>query len=130
MTEHAPDTNGTSDYERVGGNAAVSAVVTRFYELVIGDPQLAPFFESVDMARLKRHQVLLISQVLGGPAEYDGRELREAHAGMRITHTHFEAVAKHLVAALEEAGVEQDVIERVGVAIGATQEDIVTDPTG
>jgi hemoglobin len=130
MTEHAPDANGTSDYERVGGNAAVSAVVTRFYELVLGDSQLAPFFESVDMARLKRHQVLLISQVLGGPAEYDGRALREAHAGMRITPTHFEAVAKHLVAALEEAGVEQDVIERVGVALGATQEDIVTDPTG
>lgn len=130
MTEHAPDANDTSDYERVGGNAAVSAVVTRFYELVLGDPQLAPFFESVDMPRLKRHQVLLISQVLGGPAEYDGRALREAHAGMRIADTHFEAVAKHLVAALEEAGVEQDIIARVDAALGATQEDVVTVPNG
>jgi hemoglobin len=130
MTEHAPETNLTSDYERIGGNAAVSAVVTRFYELVLADPQLAPFFESVDMPRLKRHQVLLISQVLGGPAEYGGRELREAHAGMRITSAHFEAVVTHLVTALEEAGVESDVIKRVGVALGATQEDIVTAPMG
>jgi hemoglobin len=55
-----------SDYDMVGGGPAVSAVVNDFYERVLSDPQLAPYFEGVDLARLKRHQVLLISQVLGG----------------------------------------------------------------
>jgi hemoglobin len=64
-----------SDYQRIGGGAAVRAVVDRFYELVLGDPRLATFFADSNMPQLKRHQVLLISQVLGGPASYDGREL-------------------------------------------------------
>ena len=70
---------GPSDYDVVGGGPAVSAVVNDFYERVLGDPQLAPYFEGVDLARLKRHQVLLISQVLGGPANYDGRDWLTDH---------------------------------------------------
>jgi truncated hemoglobin YjbI len=37
---------------------------------VLGDPQLAPFFEKTDMARLKAHQFAFLSQVMGGPRNY------------------------------------------------------------
>lgn len=84
---------GLSDYDLVGGGSAVSAVVNDFYERVLRDPQLAPYFEGIDLARLKRHQVLLISQVLGGPADYDGRPLDQAHAGLGISHDDLAAVA-------------------------------------
>jgi hemoglobin len=30
--------------------------VNDFYERVLRDPQLAPYFEGVDLARLKRHR--------------------------------------------------------------------------
>ena len=39
-----------SDYDTIGGGPAVSAVVNDFYVRVLG-PQLAPYFEEVDMAR-------------------------------------------------------------------------------
>lgn len=121
----APITNARSDYERIGGAPAVRQVVQRFYELVLADPQLAPFFEGVDMPRLKRHQVLLISQVLGGPAEYAGRDLREAHARLRIGSDDFGRVVTHLVAALREANVDPDIIGRVGATLAASEGDIV-----
>lgn len=114
-----------TDYDLIGGARAVSAVVDRFYELVLADPQLAPFFASTDMGRLKRHQVLLISQVMGGPADYDGRDLREAHAGRRISGADFGRVVDHLVNALQEASVPPDVIGRVGEALGSAAPDIV-----
>lgn len=119
-------TSATSDYELIGGGAAVKAVVDHFYELVLHDPQLAPFFTDVDMAGLKRHQALLISQVLGGPAEYDGRELREAHAGMPITGEDFKQVVTHLVTAMQQAGVPAEIIDRVGATLVETEPDIVT----
>lgn len=115
-----------SDYERIGGGRAVAQVVDRFYELVLADPDLAPFFTDVDMTRLKRHQVLLVSQVMGGPAEYDGRDLQEAHAELKIGDGHFDRVVTHLVAALTEAGVPAEIIGRVGEALGGTRKDIVT----
>lgn len=128
MSEHVEDrtANAASDYDRIGGAPAVSAVVNRFYELVVADPQLTHFFTNVDLPRLKRHQVLLVSYVLGGPAKYEGRELRDAHADLAITSEHFKLVVVHLVTALEEAGVPNEIIGRIGDALAGTEQEIVT----
>jgi hemoglobin len=114
-----------SDYERVGGAPAIRAVVERFYQLVLGDEQLRSFFADTDMTQLKRHQVLLISQVLGGPASYDGRDLRTAHSGLAISSEDFGQVVDYLVQALVEAGVDEEIIERVADELAATEKDVV-----
>jgi hemoglobin len=132
MADYAP-VSGTprgaeapvSDYQRIGGSRAVSAVVDRFYESVLADPQLAPFFVETDVNRLKRHQVLLISQVMGGPADYDGSSLRDAHDGMNISSDDFGRVVTHLVAALQDASVPDDVIGRLGATLGEAKKDVV-----
>jgi len=114
-----------SDYAAVGGAPAITAVVGRFYDLVVADDRLAGYFEGVEMARLKRHQVALVSQVMGGPVEYSGRDLSVAHQGMGISTGDFAVVVDHLVTALTEAGVEPAIIGRVGDALGGTESDIV-----
>lgn len=35
----------------------MAKIVHMFYDSVLGDPVLGPFFENIDMARLKKHQV-------------------------------------------------------------------------
>jgi hemoglobin len=121
------ETTGTavSDYDVIGGGPAVSAVVNDFYERVLADPKLAPYFEGVDLARLKRHQVLLVTKVLGGPDNYNGRSLDEAHDGLGITSDEFYAVVGHLAAALKAAGVPDDIISRAGAAVVATEPAVV-----
>jgi hemoglobin len=99
--------------------------VNRFYDLVVADERLAGYFEGVEMVRLKRHQVALVSQVMGGPVEYSGRDLSVAHQGMGISTDDFAVVVDHLVTALTEAGVEPAIIGRVGDALGGTESDIV-----
>ena len=126
MPTHGQISEGAvSDYERVGGGPAVRAVVDRFYELVLGDERLVSFFADSNLTQLKRHQVLLISQVLGGPASYDGRDLRAAHDGLRISRADFDVVVTHLVQALDEAGVDAEIIARVGAVLAATEKDVV-----
>lgn len=119
------DLDARSDYEAVGGGPAIAAVVDRFYELVLGDDRLRGFFNGVEMVRLKRHQVVLVSQVMGGPVAYEGRDLRTAHKGMGISQEDFAAVVDHLVTALTEAGVERAIIDRVGAVLAGTESDIV-----
>ena len=114
-----------SDYDTVGGGAAVRQVVDDFYARGVDDPQLTAYFAGIDMSRLKRHQALLVGQVLGGPADYDGRTLREAHAGLGITDGHFDRVVTHLAAALTAAGVPGDILDRAGAAVLATRSDVV-----
>lgn len=43
-------------YERVGGAVAVSALVNQFYERVLRDEQLAPFFANADLQKLRAMQ--------------------------------------------------------------------------
>ncbi|WP_127792237.1 group 1 truncated hemoglobin [Agromyces sp. LHK192] len=117
-----------SDYAAVGGAPAVTAVVNRFYELVLADEQLAGYFADTELVRLKRHQVALVSQVMGGPVAYEGKDLRTAHAGRGISADDFGAVAGHLIAALTEAGVPADIIDRTVGAVAATQPDVVEVP--
>ncbi|MBO0829492.1 MAG: group 1 truncated hemoglobin [Streptosporangiales bacterium] len=127
MSEHTTQERApASDYDRVGGAPAIRAVVNRFYELVLGDDRLAPFFAGIDMSRLKRHQAQLISQVMGGPVDYEGQELRAAHADLGIRPSDFAAVVEHLVKALEEAGAPPDVVSHVVDALAASQSDVVT----
>lgn len=114
-----------SDYERVGGAPAIKAVVDRFYELVLGDERLAGYFTGTELTPLKRHQVLLISQVMGGPAQYDGRDLKQAHAGLDITGEDFGLVVSYLAQALNEAGVPAEIIARVGERLGEARADVV-----
>jgi hemoglobin len=124
MSEHTTG-GAVSDYEVVGGGPAVSAVVNDFYERVLRDPKLVRYFDGVDLPRLKRHQVLLVTQVLGGPNGYDGRPLDEAHDGLGITSDEFALVVGHLAAAMKDAGVPDDIIARAGAAVAATEPDIV-----
>lgn len=119
-----------SDYDLVGGGPAVAQVVDVFYQRVTADPALAHYFAGVDMPRLKRHQALLVSQVMGGPAAYDGRELGVAHASLGVTDADFDRVVAHLASTLADAGAPEDVIGRVGAALGATRGDIVTGGSG
>jgi hemoglobin len=68
-----------------------------------------------------------MSWAFGGPAEYRGRPLREAHAKLvrdkGLSDTHFAAVAKHLEDTLNELGVEQALIaEALGIVGGVKNE--------
>lgn len=112
-------------YEKLGGEQTIKTVVEKFYGRVLGDDSLAPFFEGADMVNLKRHQALFISQALGGPKQYDGKSMFEAHKHLAITGEQFDSVAGHLVATLRELGVGQADIDTVVGVVAPLKDDIV-----
>jgi hemoglobin len=114
-----------SIYDAIGGAPSVSTAVDKFYGRVLDDPQLAPFFEGVDMDRLKSHQRAFIAAAIGGPELYRGRDMGAAHANMGITDSDFGAVVGHLVATLEELGVPDDMIGDIGATLAPLQTQIV-----
>jgi hemoglobin len=115
-------------YDRLGQEVGIRTAVDDFYVRVVSDPQLAPFFEGIDLPRLRRHQTALLVQVTGGPVEYSGRALAEGHAGLGITPADFDRVVEHLVATLTALGVPAEDIGQVGAALGAHRDEIVTAP--
>ena len=115
----------TSLYEELGGKAAIAAVVEEFYARVLADPTLAPMFAGVDVDRLRRHQAAFLISALGGPNEYRGRGMRQAHTGLNITAAQFGAVAGHLSDALAACGVPDPTIATVIAHVAQLQSDVV-----
>ncbi len=115
-----------SIYEQLGQENGIRAAVDDFYERVTADPELKGYFDGVDMARLRSHQALLLIQVTGGPARYEGRDLAAAHRGLDITSADYERVVAHLAATLASLGVEPAVIGDVAAALDGYRADIVT----
>jgi hemoglobin len=59
----------SSIFDAIGGRTAISTAVDSFYERVLGDATLAPFFAGEDLQRLRGHQAAFLSLALGGPKE-------------------------------------------------------------
>ena len=114
-----------SVYAAIGGREAVEAVVTDFYDRVLSDERLVDYFEEMEMTELHAHQVQFISSVTGGPVEYTGENMREAHADLGITEADFEAVAAHLEAALRENDVREANVETVMAEVEARKDPIL-----
>jgi hemoglobin len=112
-------------YQALGAEVGIRTVVDDFYARVVADPQLAPYFTSVDMADLRRHQVDFLSAATGGPRQYTGRALADAHARLRVTGGAFDRVVIHLVASLEACDVDPDTVSQVVAALAPLRSDIV-----
>ena len=119
---------GKSLYERIGGEAAVGAAVDLFYSKVLADQKISHFFDDVDMDNQRGMQKAFLTMAFGGPHNYTGRSLRgahERHVERGLNQSHFDAVAGHLQATLDELGVSQDLAREVMTIVAGTQADVL-----
>jgi hemoglobin len=117
--------DATSLYDRLGGADGIETVVDEFYDRMLADERIQPFFEDVDMERQRRHQTLFISQVAGGPAEYSGENMRAAHRNLDLTREEFEAVVTHLRTSLDACGVDDTDADDVIAAVRGLEDDVL-----
>jgi hemoglobin len=121
-------------YERLGGEAAIKAVIDDFVGRAAGNPKVNFTRKGTDkeweatpenVARLKMHLVELVGMVTGGPQKYTGRSMEESHAGMKITAEEFGALAADLKATLDKFKVPRKEQMELLKIVGSTQADIV-----
>lgn len=121
-------------YDRLGGESAITAVVDEFVALAAADEKVNFFRKGTDkewkpgegdVAKLKMHLVNLIGQLTGGPQKYTGKDMKAAHAGMKITEAEFNALAGDLVKALDKFKVPQAEKDELIKIVASTAGDII-----
>lgn len=108
-------------YERLGEAEGVKQIVNDFVDRAVADPrtnwerkgikrggvlgiggQSAEWKPTPDnIAKVKHHMAQFIAVASGGPAEYQGREIKEAHKGMKISNAEFDASIGALKASMD-----------------------------
>ena len=108
-----------SVFEKYGGFAQISRIVLDFYDRLLDDDDLGPFFEDIDMARIVDHQTKFIATVLGGPVSYTDEQIRVMHRHLTIEPAHFERLKVVLADTLEDHGMAEEDVALVVAAFEA-----------
>lgn len=94
-----------SIYDAVGGEPGLRVVVDDLATRLAADDLLGPLFEGVDHEALQRHRVSYLAAVLGGPEQYLGQSMRDAHRPFRLTDEHMQRFLQLASESLDAAGV-------------------------
>lgn len=117
-------------YQKLGGKAAIDAVVDAFYVKVLADNRVKHYFADVSMDKQRRKQKDFLSFAFGGPLPWTGKDMRKAHEGMGLTEEHFNAIAENLVSTLKDFKVKQELIDQVVAIAVSTKDDVLGRPKG
>ena len=102
-------------FERIGGEQMIAEVVDDFYDRVLADPELKPFFWNTTIDKLRSMQREFFGAALDGPITYTGKPLSHVHHGRGITKHHFTLFVNHLLDTLRDRGInDQDVTDIIG----------------
>lgn len=118
----------SSLFEKIGGDGAVDAAVDIFYQKVISDVALAPFFDGINLDRQKKMQKAFLTVAFGGPNNYSGKGMRAAHSrpvAIGLDESHFNKVAEHLQQTLLELSVPYELIQEVMTIAASTKDDVL-----
>jgi hemoglobin len=112
-------------YERLGGLDAITAVVEDFRDRVAADDRINLKFARTDLGRLRKMLIDQVCEATGGPCRYNGRGMKEAHGGMKVTTGEFNALVEDLVATMNHFKVPSPEQDELLAILGPLKGEVV-----
>jgi hemoglobin len=121
-------------YDRLGGLAPISVVVSDFIETLVPDailnanPAIDAARKRVPAPYLKYHVTAMVCQATGGPCQYQGRGMKESHAHLNITEREWDRMVVLFKGVLTTHKVPAQETNELLAIVDSTKADIVTSP--
>jgi hemoglobin len=115
-------------FSRIGGINGMHDVVDCFYDKVLSDPLISPFFKDADMNIQRGKMKAFLMMALGGPIKFTGNNIRAAHLRLvanGLSDPHFDAVSRHLDASLQEHGVTESTRAEIALIVENCRKDVL-----
>jgi hemoglobin len=112
-------------YERLGGQAAIEAVVKDFAGNVLADDRINKKFARSDADRLVTNLITFVCVATGGPCKYEGQSMKAAHKNMAVTEGEFTALVEDLVKTLDKFKVPEKEKNELISALGPLKPEVV-----
>lgn len=122
----------TTLYQRLGEEKGIAKIVDDLVEIVIADPkyrkELKDHFIKGDVKALKRKLIDQLGEATGGPQKYKGKNMKDAHKGMKITNDDFNALMDDVTKALVKNKVEAKDLRVIIKMLQKMRPDVVEVP--
>lgn len=89
-------------YEQLGGRSGVERLIDAAMKNVHADARIKGLFANTDMREQRKLLVEQLCTASGGPCEYTGRGMEEAHSGLNLTDGDFDAFVSDIIAAMNQ----------------------------
>ena len=113
-------------YESLGARPGIHNIVGGMLRGVLADGRIKDVFNGVDMVKLAKLLEQQFCIVAGGPCKYEGRDMQDAHEGMKVTNAEFNALVENLQGAMDQQGVASAVQNKLLARLAPMQKMIVT----
>lgn len=127
----AAESTEKSLYERLGGIYPIATVVDSFIDILLvndvlnANPAIDAARKRVPTPGLKFRVTALVCQATGGPCNYSGRSMKDAHAHLNITEQEWQAMLSDFRRVLNNYRVPaKEQAELIGI-VESTKKDIV-----
>ena len=115
-------------YERLGGAAALTAVVDDFVANVAADQKINHFFAKTDIPTFKKNLTDQLCAATGGGCTYAGKDMKTAHAGLGISNADWDALVGDLGKSLDKFKVKKADQKALVALLAPMKGDVVEKP--
>lgn len=112
-------------YERLGGKAALEAVVGELWNITKDDARINKYFVNTKPDAFAGQLVDFLCQASGGPCQYKGKDMKAAHTGMHLTEADFNALAENTAKAMDKFKVPAKEKDEVMTMLGSLKGDVI-----
>lgn len=112
-------------YARLGQRAGIEAVSTDFVGRMAKDRRVNKRFANTNANAFIASLTDQICEASGGPCVYKGKDMKAAHAGMKISNREWNITVAHLQAAMRAKKVKMKEQREVLALLGPMKGDIV-----
>lgn len=112
-------------YRDLGAAPGIAAIVDGFLLHLADNERIVDTFADTDIAEFRRLLIEQICDLSGGPCEYSGRSMAEAHQDMDVSAMQFNALVEDFMKAMDDAGVPRGAQNRLLALLAPMHDDIV-----
>ena len=113
-------------YQALGEKPGITRLMDDFVNRLVVDPRIGGHFKDTKPAALKESLTDQICQLSGGPCQYEGADMKSAHADMDINKGHFNALVEVLQTAMDAQGIPFAQQNRLLALLAPMHRDVIT----
>lgn len=122
---HAQMASSPTLYAQLGGKPAITMVVHDMLANVVADNRINHYFVRTNIPHLQMELISQICEVTGGPCQYTGLNMQQAHKGMNLKTADFNALVEDLQKSMNSNNVPLGLQNQLLNVLAPMEPDVV-----